>query len=1105
MTRRQLLLTILLFAAVSAFAQNTTSGITGRVKCGDDVLESVNIQIVNEEHGGNYGTTTNRYGIYTVSGLHPGVYDAVFSYIGYKTVRCSGITLALGEEYVLDVTMETDNNLIGDIDVVADYTHFNETKTGQTYSIRGDRMELLPSVERSLLDYTRLSIYSGNDNSMAGRDGRTTTLSIDGAGLSNSFGLSADLPGGGNPVSVDAIDEVQVVIAPYDVSQGNFTGGGINAVTKSGTNTFRATAYTYQRNENFRGNSVDGHSLGERKSESKSVYGFTAGGPILRDRLFFFVNGEAELQPQPISEWTLSDDGNGDAAAMKSRVTEADMNRFATALSRYGYDAGTTDLGDGGTDNFKVLARLDWNISERHNLMVRYNYTANSTWYTPNNTSTVGTTASSNRVSQNAYAFRNNCYTIRDEAWSAVTELDSRLGRLSNRLLLTASMVGNSRGSDSEEFPHVDIWKDGDAFMSAGYELFSHTGNSSFTYTCSDNMRWTVGHSTLSAGIGYDLRSVSTNYMSYATGYYKYASIEDFEAGNAPLAFGYTYAYDGVDDPSSKCTIGQGTAYLQSETRIMDRLKLTYGIRADVTGYHNALQTNLSYRYLDWTGHFFAAGEDIPSGWKSPSIDTGRWPDRSVQLSPRIGFNWSVLQDASLVVHGGAGLFAGRIPMVFMTNMPNYSNLMQNTVIVTNDADGLLSGLGNGNFLYRQEDIRAYLEADGYTMSADPQAPVRNASVCGVTEDFKLPQVMKTSVAADWTLPVSFPAVLSVEGIYNKDINAVCSRNLNIMNAGSFQRFNGPDDRVDYNRTDASGRQLLPYVNQNVTGGAMLLDNTDLGYSWSVSASARLEPVRGLKIELSYIHQDAMCVSDMTGSSLHSTWKNVASVDGPNELVLHRSQYVTPDRVTASVTYNIVSGSRFATSLGLFYNGCNPGSYSYRYMNDMNGDGVTNDLIHIPASKDEILFVDNGTYTAAEQQEAFWEFVTNDDYLKSHKGEYAGANEALMPWLNRFDIRVAETLRVGGKRDTHKVQVSLDLMNVGNLLCDKWGVQSTPSACNDGKILKFEREATAAAGDGIPRYTLYSNSEGLLKETFRPLQSISNCWYLQLGIRYYFN
>ncbi len=1093
---------VLAFAGVlRVSAQNTVAGMSGLIMADGEALPGATVKVTNQETGAYYGTISNAQGLYSLSGLRPGTYVAEIQFVGYETQKVGDIRLTLGEQYKLDVTMHDGAISLDDVEIAAS-RHFTEIKTGQTYNIRNEVIGMLPSVNRSLLDYARLSPYSGTSNSMAGRDGRGTTLTIDGAYLNNSFGLNSDLPGAGTPVSIDAVQEVQVVVAPFDVRQSNFTGGGLNVITKSGTNTLRGTAYSYVKNQDLRGNKVNGTDLGERSKESKNVYGMTLGGPIIKNKLFYFVNAEYELKPTSISKWKLSTDGVGHADQLISRVTQADMDRFAAALGKYGYNPGTTDLTNGDQTNTKVLTRIDWNISDRHNLMVRYNYTENTSWNTPSNTSTVGTKAASARISDNAYVFRNNCYTIKDIAWSGVAELNSRIGDfMNNRLLVTVSDVSNMRDSESAWFPHVDIWDgSGNAFMSAGYELFSNgTGNHVRTYDISDHLRWMVGRNTVTAGLSYQYQKGATNYKMYGTSYYKYASIDDFENGAAPIAFGMTYPYDGVDDPASPTAFGQTALFIQNETRFNDSFTLTYGIRADYMDYYESLGTNQSFKALDWTDHYYANGT-APAGYSSPRIDTGMWPKSRVQVSPRVGFNWDVLGNESIILRGGAGIFTGRTPLVFFTNVPNYSGMLQNTVMVTNNSNGVLSGLA-GNFLSTEADLRNYLKAAGYATEANPNPVVKNATICGVAEDFRLPSVFKTALAADVKLPLSFPAMLSVEGIYNKDINAVYSENLNLKHDDSFARFSGADDRVDY-RNNADGTPAASaLVNTNVTGGAVVMRNTSKGYSWSFDATLSAQPVKDLKTEVSYIHMVSKSVSDMVGSALYSTWTNTASVNSANEEVARSSSYVIPDKVTANVVYSIKHNNTLATNIGLFYTGYNAGTYSYTYSNDMNGDGATGDLIYIPASKNDIQFVDNGSFTAAQQQDAFWSFVNNDRYLSRHKGEYAQANAARLPWFNRFDLRLSEDIKVRAGKSMNTLELSIDLMNAGNLLNSSWGVYQTSSACNSGKVLTYAGQDAM----NVPQYKLYSNADGLLSKAFAPLKTTDNCWFLQLGIKYIFN
>lgn len=1101
---------LLLFAWAEASAQNTTATISGSVKDQEgEPLQAASILVTSNETGAFYGTVTNRFGIFSLSGLKPGNYLVKISFLGYQDVAYDNVILSLGKDYNFNAVLKEENVNLPTVTIRGESTHFNETRTGQTYNVNRESMSLLPSVNRSMLDYTRLSPYSGIENTMAGRDGRVTTLTIDGAVMNNSFGLSADLPGAGTPISIDAVEEMQIAIAPYDVRQSNFTGGGINVITKSGTNTFKGTAYTYFHNEKLRGNKIDGVDLGDRVSSSHTTVGFTLGGPILKDKLFYFVNAEYVTTPGPITEYKLSEDGVGDAAAKISRVTAADMEQFAAALKAYGYDAGSYDLSNGDQTNTKMLARIDWNINNNNNLMLRYNWTGNKQWFTPSGKSTVGAKSANDRISQSGYAFRNNCYTQNDNAWSAVAELNSRLsGHMSNKFSASVSDVSNLRGSESAWFPHIDIRKDGDAFMSAGYEAFTNgTGNYVRTYNISDHIRWTLSHSIITAGLSYQYQKGATNYRMYGTGYYRYNSLEDFINQAVPAAFGMTYTYDGIDDPASRTSFGQTAAFLQAESRITDKITVTYGLRADHMQYYEPLLTNESFKALDWTNHFYAPGQ-APAGYQAPVIDNGKWPKANIQMSPRVGFNWDVDDARTLTVHGGAGLFTGRIPLVFFATIPNSSGMLQGTVMSSDPANAMQQGLKN-NFLYTEEALKNYLRQQGLSMTANPNPTLNNTSITGIASDFKLPQVFKTSLAIDYEPDdLAFPLAVSVEGIYNKDINAVYVENYNQMSDDAAGRFAGVDNRMNYNTVTPVQSRV------SKSGGAMVISNTDKGYSWSLGGTLKAEPIYGLKTEFAYIHQVSMSVQDMKGSALNSAWSNDVNVNSPNELVLRPSAYVIPDKLSAMATYRLgyAKNKFMSTEIGLFYTGYTAGTYSYTYTNDMNGDGITNDLIWIPANKEDIQFVDNGTITAAAQQQAFWDFVNQDKYLSSHKGEYADANAARMPWLNRFDLHLAQNFNVGAlrgsKRSNETLQLSLDIMNVGNLLNSSWGVMRTPSACNNGKVLATYTDNQGKPildAEGRPQFTMVKNSEGLVSKTFDMDKSNSNCWYLQLGVKLIFD
>lgn len=1100
--KRTLLTFAVALISLVTFGQVTTSEIEGRVSDKNGTLVGATIQAVHIPSGTTYGTVTNQQGRFLIQGMRTGgPYKVTVSFVGYQSNVYNDIYLKLGEPLSLNVTLSNTDVTINEVVVSSTRSKFAREKTGAVTNISNNQLTSLPTINRSLNDFVRLSPYSGANNSIGGRDGRTNSFTIDGANLNNNFGLSSSLPGGGNPISLDAIEEVQVVVAPFDVRQTNFVGGGVNAITKSGTNTFKGSAYGYWKNENLRGNKVDGYNLGDRPKESKETYGFTLGGPLVKNKLFFFINGEYENQPQPITKWGVSTDGVANTDAMKSRVTAKDMEDFATILKdKYGYNAGSYTDYNGGTKNYKFLGRLDWNINNNHKLSVRYNLTQNSQDIPTNGTSTVGTKATSDRISKDAMAFRNNCYIMDDNVNSITGEVNSRFGsNIQNRFLVTYSDIVSERSSNSSPFPHIDIWKDGNAFMSAGYELFSWNNKvQNKTFNVQDNVTWTLGNHRIIGGFSFENQMALNNFMRYGTGYYKYKSFDDFKNGVAPIAFGLTYGYDGNTNPSAEVKFAQSGLYLQDEWNVTKSLKVTYGVRAELLTFLNDLETNEAFKALNWKDHFIAKTDPNYATYTSPVIDNGKWPKNSVLLSPRVGFSWKVFEDNSLVVRGGTGIFTGRIPLVFFTNMPTNGMMLQNTAQITDAAT--LSKLAGGVITDVNQMIST-LSLPTTSIYSNPSAKLSGASIVGVADDFKLPQVWKSSVAVDYQAPTSFPLSVTVEGMYNKDINAITQGNWNVVNEGNLTRFAGPDNRYNYKSVST------PNVVSSVTGGAVVLSNTKKGYSGSFNFMVNAQPIKDLYLMASYIRMYAKEVSGLPGSQAYSSWQNLYSVDSPNLSGLQYSQYLTPHKVIASANYKIEygKGRNFCTSIGMFYTGYYEGTYTYYYGNDMNGDGQSVDLIYVPKSKDEITFVDKNGFTAAQQADAFWNFVNQDNYLKDRKGKYTEAYGAKLPWLNRIDLKVAQDfkIKVGGQMNT--LQFSVDILNAANLLNNSWGVTHTTAPANYGKILYSE-----GAVNNIPRYSMATltnpdKSKYLINKSFDTYKSSSNCWMLQFGIRYTFN
>ena len=557
--KKKIFLTFVLMLSVftAALSQVTTSAITGKVSTDEngEAVIGATVQAVHEPSGTRYATVTNIDGRYTIQGMRVGgPYKVTISYVGYRSKVVTGVNLKLGETYSLNEKMEEDANQLGEVVVSASASKFTGEKTGATTNISSTQMQNLPTISRSISDIARISPYA-NGMSFAGGDGRSTNFTLDGANLNNNFGLTSGLPGGGNPISMDAIDEVQVVVAPYDVRQTNFIGGGINAVTKSGTNKFKGTAYMFYNNENMHGNRVDNTDLGERGTNRNTTYGFTFGGPIIKNKLFFFANAEYSKVPNVANRWRASDDGKEDVDNYISRTKKSDLDRLSAFLKeKYGYDTGSYDSWGADEDNLKLLGRIDWNITNDHHLAVRFNHTANKSWFAPNgNSSDTGfRLRGMDRLSQYSMSYANSMYSMNNKVTSVSADLNSRFGdKLANQLLFTYTDISDERGSGSSEFPFVDIMngyetqadgtvkQDLSPYISFGYELFSYNNRVQNKITnIIDNFTWYAGDHKVTAGINFEHQLANNSYMRGGTGYYRYRSLDDFINGAAPETVG---------------------------------------------------------------------------------------------------------------------------------------------------------------------------------------------------------------------------------------------------------------------------------------------------------------------------------------------------------------------------------------------------------------------------------------------------------------------------------------------------------------------------------------------------------------------------------------
>ena len=1117
MQKRLLFLFMLLVGFTTAMmAQITTSGMSGKVTAdGEDVIGAT-IEVVHVPSGTKYQAVTNAKGMYAINGMRPGgPYRVNVSYIGYQSKSFDNVSLQLGQTYNLNVGLTEDAQQLGEVVVSAKATKFTTEKTGASTNIDNQMLQNMPSVSHSITDYTRLSPYGGNGMSFAGADGRTANFTVDGADFNNNFGLSSNLPGGGSPISIDAIEEMQVVISPFDVRQTNFVGGGLNAITKSGTNTFRGTAYVYHQNEQMRGDAVDGEQIsGAREKDRTTTWGMTLGGPIIKNKLFFFVNGEMKKIPTVANRWRGSEDGVADADNYLSRTSLADLEKVSNYVrDKYGYNTGSWTSFPADKNNYKLLARLDWNITNQHHLSLRYNYTKNRNWLAPNASSMDGGTRSAyGRTSEMAMSYANSMYSMDNNVNSFSFDLNSRFTNdLSNQLLVTYSKLDDVRGTNSSEFPFVDILDgNGTNYISFGEELFTYNNavhNS--VWNAKDDVTWYLGSHKLLGGISFEHQMADNSYMRNGLGYYRYKTLDDFLNGGTPEIVALTYGYNGEQNPTARVQYSKVGIYLQDEWQASRNLKLTYGLRLDNLFFDNGdLMSNQAIYDLDYNGRH---------------IDTGKWPSSKVIFSPRVGFSWDVFGDQSFKLRGGTGLFSGRLPLVFFTNMPTNSGMVQYQAVLnasntigkvennkfvpdkgyenyvgkyTVDAKGKAhidmtqfnGGLVSENGQASRQALLNKLASLGYPTTISPDQGTVPSSICSVDPNFHMPEVWKTSLAVDYVVPVGFPLTITAEGIINKTVYGTVLNDWAVPDVKGFARFNGADSRHIYPSGYLTGTH------------AYVLENTHKGYGWSFNLSATAKPWEWMDLYASYTHTASKELTGMPGSNAASVLNYMATVDGPTAVKLHNSQYVEPDRIVASMNLHDKSGDHYSFIYEAWRGNSN---YSFMTQNDMNGDGFNYDAIYVPRDNEVGVGTGDFRFKTQDDMDRFMAFLHNNSYLKKHQGEYAEAYSYYSPWVHRVDFSYKHDFKLNVGQTKHTLQLSFDMKNVLNFFNSKWGVAKylNPAIGSDGaRVLKYE----GVDAEGYATFSTPKAVDGNTKSwTYN--HAIGQCWYAAIGLKYYFN
>lgn len=1063
----------------------TTSGISGTVtEANGQPLPGANVVATHLPSGTRYGAVSNLEGKYSIPGMRVGgPYRLSVSFIGFATQDVEGIVLSLGVFSNVNVTLVEDGQQLSEVLVTASPNSlFSNERTGANTSIDNRTISKLPTISRRISDFTRLAPQA-NGSSFAGQDNRLNNITVDGSYFNNSFGLGGQ-PGdrtGVSPISLDAIEQISVNVAPYDVRQGNFTGAGVNTVTRSGTNEFEGSAYYFWRNNNNVGTQAGENTFNPGDFTYRQI-GFRVGGPIIKDKLFFFASFEDDQELRPGTTWRANN-GNEPIEGNVTRVLASDLDGLSTFLrNNFNYETGPYQGYDNETLATKFLVKLDYNISDKNKLSVRYNHLDSSTDVLLSNSSSLG--FGNRNLRPEGLNFQNSNYSILENIRSIVAELNTRVRtNMSNSLIVGYTFQDESRGSRGTFFPMVDILNNGSVYTTFGFEPFTPNNELRYkTFQIQDNLQIFAGKHTITTGFSYEYYESENVFFPGSQSAYVYNSLEDFyRDANNFLANGNVTPSNvnlrrfqvrwnnipGSEKPIQPLEVNYFGVYGQDEFQARNNLKLTVGLRIDVPFFGSTALRNEEvekFFFKDPVGKYY-------------NTRTDQLPEANILWSPRFGFNWDVFDNQKTQVRGGTGIFTGRPAYVWISNQ------------VGNN--GILTGfeqLDNTTARPFNPDPNRYKPAE---VSGTPAASYELALT---DPNFRFPQVWRTNFAVDQKLPAGL--VATAEFIYNSDVNGVAYYNANLPVYQSS--FSGPDNRPRWTNNRINSK--IP--------NAVTLTNQAIGNSWVASFSLERPFTNGLFVKAAYSYGESRNTVD-PGSIAAGSWFGNPVQRDPNNPTLGFSSNFMGHRVFATASYTKDIFKFGNTSVSLFWEGRTIGNASYVFGGDLNNDGGTaNDLIYIHESVDEMNFqqytASGRTFTAAEQAAAWEAYIQQDKYLSANRGKYAERGAVIMPMVYRADFSFAQQLFTNIKGKRNSLEFRVDILNVGNLLNQDWGIGQTfnstqplvvPSAAQGGPI----------GANGRPQYRLRNFGTELISETFRPTAGVADVWRMQFGLRYIFN
>lgn len=1105
MIKRLLAFSLCLFSVFFAIGQETTSEILGTVTDGKTTLSGATVTATHAPTGTSYSTTTRKDGRYNLANLRiGGPYLVTVSFIGYKKEQQDSITLILGQDYRADFTLTPDTKELAEVTVTSAGRSgkvFNTGHTGSQEIINRTQIERLPTVTRSLQDAMKLAPTANATSvgiAFAGQSNQYNNITVDGANFNNSFGLSGTLGGQTNsqPISLDAIEQVQVNISPYDVRQGGFSGAGVNSVTRSGTNQLRGSVYTY-----IKGPGTQGYNVGSAKVPKQTfeynLRGISIGGPIIKNKLFFFISGESERRTDPGTTFVASDASHTPNSVTISNANADTLNALASFLkSQYGYDPGAFQGYSYRTQSDKLTVKLDWTINRNNTLTLKYNYLKSFRDVQASNSGSVNSSFG-RTPGQFAMPFYGSGYTINNNFNIIIAELNTRFGnKASNKLQFGYTALRDSRAAlTTKPFPLVDILDgSGNPYTSFGYEQFTY-GNllNTDVFQLNDVFTFYKGSHEITVGTQNSLKKYQNGFSPAYEGVYRFKSVSDFYAAAADTgvkALRYDLSYT-LPPNSAFPLVGPKDIELgffaQDKWRISRNLTVIYGLRVDIPIFQNTFLYN---PVVDTLSLFYGGTH----------VNTGQAPSVNPLFAPRLGFNWDVKGDQRTQVRGGVGLFAGPPPFVWISNQASNSGV------------ALFGSVSNGTNYSFSPDV-----------NPNPNWPAgatgglsKSYSINVTNPKFKFPQALKSSLAVDQKLPADF--IVTAEVTYAKDVNAAFFQNINLPSTGTA--LTGADNRIRYASSQIYpvGGAAAATVNNPNIGNAIYMTNVNGGYAYTATLQVQ-KTFRNLYVNVAYTYAKSKDVM-VGGSTAATMWGSKPISGDPNAPQVGYSNAYLPHRIIASAYYRFTYGKYFATSIGAIFEASPSGVGSYVYTGDLNNDGQTsNDLIYIPTQAD----FDNGKFrvessggTDTRTPQDVWaqinSYISQDKYLSKHRGQYAERNALVYPWFKRLDLNVTQDFFIKtGKdgSDRHTLRLSVDIVNVGNMINKDWGTYKIPSAgsgsgvLNVG-ILKYDKLDT----DGTPIFSFpyrVASSQTPYTTSFKDDVSIFSRWQMQFGIRYLFN